>query len=88
MSGQYDSVSVNVLQIKQLDPLPASDLKAIFQLMRYILLIESDVESDLHQLIAKQVGIKIHHRHYFNPNQPQLTAKIVALVKSTFIIAK
>lgn len=88
LSGQYDSVSVNVLQIKQLDPLPASDLKAIFQLMRYILLIESDVESDLHQLIAKQVGIKIHHRHYFNPNQPQLTAKIVALVKSTFIIAK
>ena len=88
LNSLYDSITVNVLQIKQLDPLPASDLKSIFQVTKYLLLIETDVEHDLYRLISKQVGIKISHHHYFSPNQPQLTAKIIALVKNTFIITK
>ena len=88
LSSLYGSISINVLQIKQLDPLPASDLKAIFQLMKYLLLIESDVESDLYKVITRQTEIKIHHHHYFNLNQPELTAKIIALVKDTFIVTK
>ncbi len=88
LDNQYPSINVNVVQIKQLDPLPVAELQAIFQSMKYLLLIESDVEQDLYQLIIKQVGVSLDHRRYFNPGQPQLAAKIIALVKSTFLIAK
>lgn len=86
LDGMTKTARVNIIQLQCLSPLPIIDLKKIIKVSRYLLVVVTDVELDLHDMIQDQVGVKLLHRCYINPGQKDIVAKIVSKVKAEFFI--